>query len=428
MLRPTALGHHRRVRDARAALTCVFLTGGVLFGSWASRIPDVKERTGVGTAGLGVCLWAMAAGALLAKAAAGPLVTRHGSAPLCRLGVLPACASPTLLALADDPWTLGAALTVFGVLLGVTDVAMNAQGVEVGRAAGRSVMSSLHAAYSLGGLTGAAAGAWFAAHGVTCTVHFASVGAVLGAANLAAGRVLLGRSGNPPGPSGPPDRAVPPSPPARRAPVVLLALACLCGLAAEGVSADWAAVHLHEDLGSSTGYAALGYAAYSAAMAAARLGGDRLTARWGSLRSAAWGAAGAAVLFAGALASARPAAAVAGFAVLGIGLSLVVPAAVETAGHLDGRASARAIAAVTAVGGVGFLAGPPVIGTLARVWGLPAALYLVPLLALVAAGLLQAVRHAHGPPRSAPVTPPAEATAPPPRNPGRRTGRRRRHR
>lgn len=421
MLRPTST-YRLRIHAARGALTWVYFTGGVLFGSWASRIPTVKERTGIGTFGLGVSLWAMALGALLAKAAAGRVVTRHGSAGVCRLGVLLACPALTPLALARGPLTLGLALAVFGVILGVTDVAMNAQGVDIGRAAGRSVMSSLHAAYSFGGLTGATTGAWFAAHGVAAAVHFIWVAAILGAVNLIGGGRLLSRSETARHCSRTPDHGASPSAVPRRTPVVLLALACLCGLAAEGASADWAAVYLHEDLGRGVGYAAFGYAAYSAAMALARLGGDRLTERWGVLRSAAWGAGGGAVLFTGALASGRAAVAVAGFAVLGIGLSLVVPAAVDTAGRLGGHASAQAIAAVTSIGGVGFLAGPPAIGTLAQAWGLPAALHVVPLLALAAAGLLYTVLRAQAPKGPALPSPHAKHRMPAPGITGRPGG------
>lgn len=429
------------VRRPRVALTLVFLTGGVLFGTWAARIPAVKDRTGVSGAGLGWCLWAMAAGALSAKWAAGRLVTRYGSRAVCRTGVLLACPAVIPMAVADGPYSLAAALTAFGVVLGVTDVAMNAQALVLGRQAGRSAMSSLHAAYSVGGLTGAATGAWFAARGIAPVAHFALVAAALVTANAVCGSRLpasepapagrVSRTGSgapvPSGPSVPSAPSVPPVPSApcgaptapsgerasaatapatgtgTRPPVpaaesagaardrmalAVLALACLCGLAAEGATADWAAVHLHEDLGRSSGFAALGYAVYCVAMAVARLCGDRVTARWGGPRSAAYGAAAGAVLFGAALATGQATVTLAGFAALGAGLSLVVPTAIETAGRLRGHRPARDVAVVTAIGGLGFLAGPPVIGSLAQVWGLPAALTLVPLLTLAAAGLL----------------------------------------
>jgi len=329
------------------------------------------------------------------KPAAGQLVARFGSGQITRAGIALSCLTLPLPALAPSVVTLGLALVGFGASMGVLDVAMNAHAVAVQEQLGRPVMSSFHGVYSIGGLTGALAGGRAGAWGLSPLLHFTIVAAVLGCAALAASSWLL-----------------PPAPDAARQTrktrqtaaggwarlprdfrltLLLLGLVGLCSMVAEGAAGDWSAIYLHDNLGTSVGFASWGYAAYSIAMAAGRLLGDRFVGRWGGLRVVTWSATLAGGGFALALVARNPAAAICGLAVLGIGLSAVIPVVFSMAGKPGGDTAGAAIAVVAAISGTGLLAGPPMIGFLAEAVGLPVALAAVSVLAFAAAGLARVV-------------------------------------
>ncbi|QNS09361.1 MFS transporter [Streptomyces xanthii] len=378
-----------RLRAARAGLTAVFFVNGVLFGTWASRVPAVKEQVGAGNGVLGLTLLGIALGALLAKQLAGQLVTRTGTVPVTRAGAALSCLLLLPPAFVDGAAGLGIALLLFGAGMGLLDLGMNAHGVELERLRGRPVMSSLHASFSAGGLVGALAGGLAAAHDLSPRAHFALVTVVLGAlAALATTRLL-------PSPARPARaQAVPRTwvrvPRRLRFPLTLLAFTGLCAAAGEGAAADWSALYLHGELGRSTGFASLGYALFSVAMAVGRLAGDGLTARWGALRTVVWAAAPAGTVFALALASGDATLALIGYTVLGLGLSVVVPVVFSTAGTLGGTAFGPSLTYVSSINGIGMLMGPPLIGFVAEAIGLRPALGLVSVLAVLSAVLMTA--------------------------------------
>src|SRR5439155_325707 len=144
--------------------------------------------------------------------------------------------------------------------------------------------------------------------------------------------------------------------------------------------------------------AALAYAAFSIAMTAGRLTGDRLTARLGAVALVRRGGLVAAVGLGAALIAGAPAAALVGFACLGAGLATVIPAVFRAAGNATSQPG-PALATVSTTGYLGFLAGPPLIGALADATSLPTALVLLPALAAVLAAGARAVAPAEGAPR-----------------------------
>jgi MFS family permease len=360
------------LQRARAAVTAVFLLNGVLFGSWAARIPALQDRLALGEGELGLALGAVAIGALVAMPVAGGVATRVGSARATRIGVAACCLVVAVVALAPSLGALVAATFLVGAANGWLDIAMNAQGTAVERRAGRLLLSSLHAAFSAGGLIGALTGALVAGAGVDARVHLALVGLAAAPLGVAATRHLLPDAAH----------AAEGSPAFARPSRALLALGvlALCGLLAEGAAADWSGVYLQDVLGASAGVAPLAFAAFSATMTLGRLLGDRLAAALGPVRLLrACGTVGAAGL-GGALLVAHPAAALVGFAMLGAGLSVVVPLVFRAAAQAPGLPPGPALAAVSTMGYTGFLAGPPVIGALAEVTSLPTALGLVAVL------------------------------------------------
>jgi len=380
----------------------VFAANGALMGSWVPRIPEVKAELGLSPGVLGVVLLAPAIGALLAMPFAGRWASRRGSATATRRSAVVFFCLGSTIGLAFDAWTLFVALLAWGAAMGVLDVVMNAQAVTVERAHGRSLMSGFHATFSLGALLGAGAGGAAAQLGVDVGVQLAVLGAVLLGAVLATSTGMLA------------DRldGVPRTPllVRPRGPQVLLAAAAFAVLLCEGATADWSAVYLREDLGAGPAGAGAAFAAFSATMTVGRLLGDlvlnrrprRVVVRWFATAAAIGLAAGlalATVLGGGPDGgSSAVVAAVGGFAVLGAGISVTFPALLAEAGATSDR-PAEAVGAVSTGGYLGFLVGPPVIGGIAQVAGLPVALWLIPLLAASAAAVTAA--------RSAPPPPPA---------------------
>jgi HAD superfamily hydrolase (TIGR01509 family) len=356
------------MRGTRIALTFVFLADGVMIGSWASRIPAVKDRVDLTSSQLGLALFAISLGALASMPLAGWLDERVGSGCIAVVALLVGGAALWLGSLAGGLAGLAAALAVFGAGFGAVNVSANAQGLALERAYGRSILSSLHAAFSAGGLLGAALGGLAAAGGVDPRVHFAMVFVAVAVVALAAADRLLPRSA-----AG--GAALVLVRPPRV--LLLLGVAAFFTLLAEGAAADWSAVYLDGSLGARAGAAALGYTAFSLAMVASRLSGDRLNEGLGPAVLARGGGLLAAAGLAAALVVGTTPAALVGFAAMGAGLGVVVPVIFRTAGSTPGIRPGTGIAAVSTIGFLGFLAGPPTIGITAEAIGLRAALGLV---------------------------------------------------
>jgi MFS family permease len=364
---------------ARLAVTSLFLAHGVLFGTWVARIPAVQDELDLGEGELGVALLFVTLGAVLAMPVAGWIVAKEGSRATARQTVVVFAALLPGLALAPSLVLLALGLLLFGAAAGALDIAMNTHGLEVERRYARPILSSFHAGWSFGGLAGAGVGALVAWAGVGLLPHFAAVAVVVAVSGLLASAALLpagaDRSESPPRLARPPRR------------LLALAVLAFCGLFAEGAAADWSAVYLAGPLDAGAGLAALGFAAFSVAMAGFRLLGDTLTTRWGPVALMRRGALLGACGLAAALLIGHPVAALIGFACMGAGLAAVVPVAFRAAGSLPGVPAGAGIAALTTVGYTAFVVGPPVIGFVAEVAGLPLALGIVVVLLAVLAAL-----------------------------------------
>ncbi|BBL79525.1 MFS transporter [Rubrobacter xylanophilus] len=368
-------------------MLAVFFLNGVLVASWFVRIPAVQERLDLGEGLLGVALLGSAAGALAAMPATGWLISRLGSRPVVLGAGLCLCAALLLPALAPNLLALTLSLAALGASNGALDVSMNAHGVAVEKNYGRPILSSFHAAFSLGGLTGSALGGLAAARGVGVLHHFLAVSALALLAFAPAFLAMLPASADAGSGGGPAFRR-----PTRA--LAGLGVVAFCVLLGEGAMADWSAVYLDDTLGTGPGLAAAGYAAFSVAMTAGRLAGDRLNRRFGPAAVVRSGGALAAFGLGASLAAVHPLAALAGFACAGLGFSAVFPAALSAAGHSPDMPPGSAIAAVSTAGYLGFLVGPPAIGFLAELAGLGGALYLVVALSATIALLSGAVGRA----------------------------------
>jgi fucose permease len=289
------------------------------------------------------------------------------------------------LGLARNLPVLMVALVCYGALSGLLDVSMNTCGARLEAGYGRPILTSLHAGYSIAGLAGAGIGGAFAALGISPLPTFATAAGLLAVLAVVSGRFVVlpdvvpftDQSGDSPRRT------------ARNISLVIavLGLLALCGQLGEGAAGDWSAVYLHVNLGSSQGVAAIGLAAFSITMAAGRMVGDRLAARFGPVLLVRCSGLVAGLGLAGGLLINSPAAVIAGFALLGAGLAAIFPQAVSVAARLDPERAGRNIGRIASVSYLGLLGGPVLIGGIASGIGLRNALLVPAGLALLVAVL-----------------------------------------
>ncbi|WP_412061824.1 MFS transporter [Rubrivirga sp. IMCC45206] len=369
----------------RRSAAAPFWANGVLYGTWASRIPEIQAQTGLGEGALGLALLGLAAGLVVSASAAGPLVARLGAHRVTLWALAVFAAGVVGPGLATGFGSLALALVGVGLASGLLDVAMNAWAAEVEAADGASILGACHGLFSLGGMVGAGIGALAAAASVPLGLHFGASGLVFAGATLVQGwRAWAPRSEAPvhDGPA----VAWP------TGPVAGLAALAVCGLVVEGAVADWGAVFMREVLAASPAVAALGFAAFSACMAGTRFGADALTDRWGDASVVRAGAAVGAVGLATVVLAPAVWIAVVGFGLVGLGMAAVVPALFRAASRAP-LPPGVGIAAVASAGYLGFLAGPPVLGFVAEAAGLRVSFgLLVALAAAVALGSRAAFR------------------------------------
>ncbi|MEQ4720737.1 MFS transporter [Nonomuraea sp. B19D2] len=346
---------------------------GLLFASYFVQIPSLKLSLGLSDGSLGVFLMLPVLSGLVVMQLTGRLVSRFGSGPLVRVTVVALPLALPGFALVGDEPTFGLVLLVFGAVDGLLDIAMNAHAVAVERHRGRPVMNTCHAAWSIGAAVGSLLGGAALTTGLSLAQHFLPVAALTLALTCITGRHLLPAQA---------DRH--PDPGRTRAwtswrtgwtsRVLLLGVTGVLVFVISGVVGGWSGVFLHEDLGASLSTASLGYICYSACEAGARLVGDRFHERLGASTLVRIAGLIAVIGLAIVVFSPIPAAAVVGFAVLGLGLSVLIPVILSAAGR-DGADSgtSNAAAALSKVGTLtysGQLVGPVMVGWLAEAFGL----------------------------------------------------------
>ncbi|WP_432179878.1 MFS transporter [Streptomyces sp. NBC_00063] len=374
----------RELKSARYAVATVFCVHGAVTGSFATRVPWIQDHAGVSAGQLGIALAFPALGASVAMPLAGWVSHRFGARTALR-GLLALWTLALILpSLAPNLAVLCAALFAYGASAGMSDVAMNALGVEVENRLDRSIMSSLHGMWSVGALIGSAAGTLAAHLGSDARLHHVLAAATLTVVGfVACGGVLDLRPTEDEEP--PPRFALPP----RSA--LLIGAVGFCAVFAEGASLDWSAVYLRDVLDTSAGLAAACTTAFTLTMAVARLAGDRIVDRFSAVRTVRVGGVGAALGGLLVVVAPDPAVAMAGFGLMGLGIAVVVPLAFAAAGR-SGPNPSQAIAGVATITYTSGLIAPSAIGTVADATSLVVSFGLVTFLACglaVFAGVLR---------------------------------------
>lgn len=365
-------------RRARIAVAVTFAVHAAAFGTWAARIPSIKNGLGLDYRDLAIALAILAAGQLVGTRLTGRIERRASTAQPLRFAVPMYCLALAAVAGAPNLPSLCVVLFVLGTFVGFIDVTMNVHGVAVQSAYGRPIMCGFHGLWSVGIMASAGIAALAARWDVDVTVHFPVMATLLAGVSVLALRWLL-----------PPDlevsaRPEPDSSAGARAPaliVIALFVAAFGGVLAEYAMTDWSAVLLHVERNLSESGAALGPAVFGAATALARFCGDWLRARIGSGRLAGLGAAVACAGLLITIAAPSPLLALVGLAVVGLGIGPIAPVVYSTAGELTSRRGASVLSIAVSASYLGVIVGPMLIGAVATHVGLSLAL-LVPLLFL----------------------------------------------
>ena len=358
-----------------AALPLLFALLGLVFATWAGRIPAVRDLLHLSSGQLGFVLLCAGIGGLASFPLAAWLVARHGQARAALVGGLALVSALPCIGWSAHPLALMGALGLLGAAASCFDVAINAIGAAAEKRAGRSIMSMLHAWFCVGTVLGALGSSAMASLGVSPRWHFSVLAAALVLPLAWACRRLM-TPASVRGPARPgPAFGLPPRP------LLVLGLLGFCGAIAEGGIADWSGVFMQDRIGAAAGVAPLAYAGFSGAMLLLRLVADRFKDRFGARRVVGIGGMVAAIGIGLALPGWNAGLTIAGFALAGAGLAGVFPFVFSAAG----RHGPTALAGVATISYTGGLVGPPFIGFIAEAAGLTLALGTLAVLCIVMA-------------------------------------------
>lgn len=355
----------------RAACAYFFICPGLTYGIFTSRLPALKEQTGADEAQIGLFLLCLGSASLVALFSSGRLIARWGSSLILRTGSLALLVAVVLCGAATTPLSLGAACLLTGFGMGLADVSMNTQGIQIERRYSTSCMAFMHASYSFGGVTGALTGALFASLGLSPFVNTACVLGIYACFRPWASSKLL------------PDRPVKRDSGQKASPHAVPLFVVMCGIvsllayAAEGSVAEWGSLLLVTVKGADESTAACVFAAFSIPTVFCRLFGDRLRDRFGDFALTFSGGLISVCGMALVLLSANPVVCLAGYALMGAGLSPIVPILFSRAGSHPGVSPGKASTVVSLLSYSGLLFFPPLLGFVAQGYGLQKSLCIV---------------------------------------------------
>ena len=354
----------RRVRVVLPILLCAFGVFGLFWGTFAVLLADLSGALDLSPGPLGVTLFVGAAASILAMALLGRTSDRLGRRVFLVLSGAVMGLGIAALAFAGGYAALLGALVVIYAASGLYDVGINAAAVDLEKAAGRRFMAVLHAAFSAGGAAGALAAGALLSAGVDYRMVYLALLPPLGAVVLTVAATRF------PPPGEPAEDGTRQAGLYRSLPLLLVAVIATLALLSEGEMEHWSGIYLRRILGLSALLGGSGVAVFYGSMAVGRLGAAFVIGRFGNRRTLQ----GAGLLAAGGMALALATRAsllvVAGFLVVGLALSAVVPIAFSAAGDLAPGYAGAAISVVTTLGYGGFLLGPVTVGGLAEVLGL----------------------------------------------------------
>lgn len=361
--------HHKSGRREQMGTRAMFLAAGLAMAAWAPLVPFAKARVAISDGSLGLVLLCLGLGSIVAMPLTGVLASRFGcrvvliASSLVVVGILP------MLALSNDILTLAVSLAVFGAGVGTLDVAVNIQAVMVEKDSERNMMSGFHGLFSLGGILGAGGVSILMQLGLTPLYATFIISAVILLLLIASNRGLLGYGNR--------DAEQSPLFVVPKGVVVFIGVLCFIVFLGEGAILDWSALFLIGAHDVDPDMAGFGYAAFAVAMTIGRFSGDFMVKALGGIRVLVAGGLLSAAGFVLAVLAPTQILAFAGFLLVGLGASNIVPVLFTAAGSQTRMPGSLAIAAVTTIGYAGILMGPAAIGGVAQVASLGFALLLI---------------------------------------------------
>lgn len=349
-------------RYYRIAVSTFYFVQGIVFASWASRIPDIQHRLHLSDGGLGSMLFGIPMGQLTALTLSGYLVNRFGSKRVLSFAAFLYPAGLLLLGSVQQPWQLFAALFIFGIFANLSNLSINTQGVGVERLYRRSIMASFHGLWSLGGFTGGLFATLLVGININPFWHFVIINILTWCLILAARKYAVPRDNKPKEPAANTKKkfAMPDTY------IVTLGFIAFACMICEGTMFDWSAIYFEKIIKAPKDLIRLGYIAFMCTMASGRFLSDAFVMRFGVKKILQF--SGIIILTGMLLIVSFPVIPVAtiGFLFVGIGTSSVVPLVYSLAGKSKTIAPGTALALVSSIGFLGFLFGPPLIGFVAQ--------------------------------------------------------------
>lgn len=344
----------------RVATRAIFFVTGMAMGLWAALVPYAQLRTHSEAGDLGLLLLCLGAGSLLSMLGSGRIIGRFGCRAVIVAAVVLYCLMLPLLAVFSDIWLLALSLFIFGMGIGLADVAVNVQGTLVEQAADKPLMSGFHCLWSVGGIAGAGGGALLLSAGITPlgSTFFAVALVALVTAWSFRGMLPFGAHEEE-GAEGKPKAR-----PNFR--LVLMAVMAMICFMAEGAVLDWGGVFLTRERGLALEHAGWGFAVFAVTMSLMRLTGDAIVSALGRKRILVVG--GVLVIAGYLMVVLLPGwiLPLCGFALVGIGAANIVPVLITLAGQEKVMPVNMSVAMVATLGYLGVLGGPAVIGFIAH--------------------------------------------------------------
>ncbi|MGJ8526178.1 Inner membrane protein YbjJ [Halomonadaceae bacterium LMG 33818] len=346
----------------RASIAFFFALSGLSMSNWAVRLPDIRRTLHINDAQIGLVLLCPVIGSFALVLLSSYLISNFGSRRTTRTGSYLIILSLVLIGWSPSVYALGGSLLVFGAGMGLMNISMNDQASNLERRYQRSIMSSFHGVFSLGGMIGSLSGGALAGIGLNPAYHLTLMAIILLIGSLVSKRLLIR----------PDTKKVEPGGPLFVMPkgrLWLVGLIAAATVFVEGSMADWSALFLTR-VGSTDAFAALGLAVFTGAMAFGRLLGDKWIDKVGPMRALQIGGIlgiigiGVAVLFN------SPIISLGGFILAGLGISTLFPCLLSLAGRSPTMSPSQSIAAVAMMGYITLLGGPPMLGFLSHAVGL----------------------------------------------------------
>jgi MFS family permease len=367
---------------ARLAILIAFLINGFSVGNFVSRIPDFKSGLEISNGVLGSALFCASIGVLAALRPTSRAAAKYGSGPIVKYSAFTlALAVPLVGLLFNLPWFLFS-LFIYGVLSSIHDLSINAHAAALENKAGKRVMSTFHAMWSIGGLLGGVIGGVLASFNVSIQIHAFVIGGFIVLVALFTRNWFLPAEA---------DQHIIEKHKKRKTPrrFLILGLLGLCGALGEGAASDWGGVLARGAYEASAFMSALPYVFFSATMVIGRLSGDFLAHKFGVVKLLTWSGFIAGIGLTAGLFAGNIYGVIIGWFLFGIGISTVIPMMISATGTLANEkypgqvSAAEGVALVTGVAYFGFVIGPPLIGFISEIITLRWAMLLPAVLAII---------------------------------------------